>query len=329
MGMAEGLVHRGVHRLQRDAAAALDGVPGIHDEVGEDLVHLGGVDPRRPEGGRRLPDQRDVLPDEAPEHALGVLDQLVEVHLPGLDDLLAGEGQELADEVAGAHRGLPDLVQVLHALGILRQPLLEQVRIADDDAEHVVRVVGHASRQLTQGVQLLGLAQHGLQAFALRDVPDHDDDDVPVVPPGRLQGGFHVEGASIRGPARRQLQEQVALGPQLLVDGPLLPPEALLVALVEGVVEGREPLEVLPRHPVHGQGGIVDLQDPACRLVDEDRVGSGIEQGPKARLGLLEPGKLLLEFRVEALAGGLLAQPDDPVPHPVPVGGRAHHKASA
>ena len=60
-----------------------------------------------------LPEQVDILADQAPEHLEHARDGVVEVENLRGDGLLAGEGQKLAGEVGGALGGGSHFVQVL------------------------------------------------------------------------------------------------------------------------------------------------------------------------------------------------------------------------
>ena len=66
-------------------------------------------------------DELDVLADQPPQHLLDLGHDRVQVQDPGLQHLLAAEGQELAGEPGRALGGLRDLVDVLVRRGIRRQ----------------------------------------------------------------------------------------------------------------------------------------------------------------------------------------------------------------
>ena len=122
----------------------------------------------------------------------------------GADRLLAGKGQQLPGEVGRASGGLADLHRDRRAAGADRVHLLQgQLRIAEDDAEHVVEIVGHAAGQPAHGFHLLGLEELGLKSFpfllrllALGDVAEipHSADNLV---PHTLGLGETLEGSSI------------------------------------------------------------------------------------------------------------------------------------
>ena len=77
----------------------------------------------------------------------------------GRDGLLAGKGQQLAGKVRGAAGGLLDFLKIdMNGLGWV-QLLHGQLDVAKDHAQHVVEVVGHATRQPADGFHFLGLVK--------------------------------------------------------------------------------------------------------------------------------------------------------------------------
>ena len=121
-------------------------------------------------GHRSLPGQPgeiDVLADQPPQHLEHALHGLVQVEHLGGDGLLAGKGQQLPGEVGGALGRLPDFLQVgverLRRVHLLQR----QLRVAEDHAQHVVEIVGHAAGQPAHGFHLLGLGQLRLQLLLL------------------------------------------------------------------------------------------------------------------------------------------------------------------
>ena len=62
-----------------DRALPADGIPGVDQQVGEQLIQLGGIEPGLPVAGTRPPDDLDLLADDAPQHLERLLDGFVEV----------------------------------------------------------------------------------------------------------------------------------------------------------------------------------------------------------------------------------------------------------
>jgi hypothetical protein len=95
----------------------------------------------------------------------------------GLDDLAAAEHQQLARQRRGAVGGAADLLHVVAHRMVGRELALGEADAGEDDRQQVVEVVGHASGELADALQALGLRQPLLElgallgaAAALRDV---------------------------------------------------------------------------------------------------------------------------------------------------------------
>jgi len=134
-----------VVRLDGDLARIGDGVPGVDAQVGQDLVHLRGIDKDAFEIVPRQPGQIDVLADEPSQHLERTLHGLVEVQYLEVHGLLAGKRQKLARQIGRTLGGLLDLVQTgTHRL--VRPDFQQgQLRMTNDDAKHIVEVMGDAA----------------------------------------------------------------------------------------------------------------------------------------------------------------------------------------
>ena len=172
------------------------------------------------------------------------------------------EGQQLARQVRTAQGALHGKV---HAHGDLRLPalphvLLHALQIADDDGEHVVKIVCDPAGQLAQRVDLLDLRQLLLRPAPVGDVqPGADDllrpggradqhalvEDVAVGPVGALPAVFRAEGAA--GQGRRHLRQ-----------------DAVAVVGVDAVLPEVRPLREFTRG---------EAADPLDHLADELRAG--------------------------------------------------------
>ena len=154
-----------------------EGVPGVDDQVDQNLLKPGRIDLHRGEGNREPGLKGDVLPDDVSEHLQNVRHHLVDVEnlAPGL--LLAAEDQQLSDEADGPLSGFVDGPDVaadpLQGLRIFAgTPLQSQLGLSHDHRENVVEIVGDSSGQPPQGIELLGLNQLALQLPSLLLVPD-------------------------------------------------------------------------------------------------------------------------------------------------------------
>ena len=154
--------------FDRQAAAAGHGVSAVDDEVCDHLFELAavGLHDHRLLGQRRH--ELDVFADHPLQECVGLADDLVQVEHLGVQHLLASEGEQLPRQSGGpvgADQNLADVVcsAILSALeaaeGELAVPL--------DRDQQVVEVVCHAARKLSERLQLLGLAQPGLELRAL------------------------------------------------------------------------------------------------------------------------------------------------------------------
>ena len=83
----------------------------------------------------------------------------------------------MADELRGAVRGAEDFLKLTPLCRGPVQGHQGQFRVADDHAQHVVEIVGHATGQTAHGLHFLRVQQLGfepavffLQAQLLRDV---------------------------------------------------------------------------------------------------------------------------------------------------------------
>ena len=153
-----------VGRPQGENSPFGHGVPGVHRQVHQHLLELGGVHPNQTQVLPGAETDLHVLPQKTVEQTEAFLDPFVQVHHLGVQGLAAAEGQKLAGEVRGP------APQTLHLLQIPNRPLLPlqlppgQFRVAQDARQQVVEIVGHPSRQAPHGLHLLGLEELVLQA---------------------------------------------------------------------------------------------------------------------------------------------------------------------
>ena len=105
-----------------------------------------------------------------PEHLLEAAEHLVEVEEPRLERLLSTEREELPCQVRSPSARDSYLLDVI-ANGIARhEPVDDERRVAEDDREDVVEVVGDAAGELPDRVHLLRLAELILQSPPVVDV---------------------------------------------------------------------------------------------------------------------------------------------------------------
>jgi hypothetical protein len=78
-----------------------NGVAGVHAQVSQNLVYLGGIYENRPEVRSRQPIELDVFSDEALEHFEHAGNRVVQIEHLGRDSLFAGKGQQLPRQIGG------------------------------------------------------------------------------------------------------------------------------------------------------------------------------------------------------------------------------------
>ncbi len=131
-----------------------------------------------------------------------VEDDGVEVQYFRIKDLLPAEGQELAGQRGGALPRFLDLQAFLEQGVARRQALLENLAVADDHPQQIIKVMGDPAGELPNGFHFLSLAQLFLESFPLGDVPENGDgaflpgdiDDL-----GRIHGLTNFAGLCAKG----------------------------------------------------------------------------------------------------------------------------------
>ena len=152
------------------ASASGHGVAGVDGQVDDGLLQVVGVGANGIERIGQAQLEFDILADQAAEHFFGAGDDVVDIDHGGLHHLAAAEGQQLAGDGSGAVGGFKGFFKVAAQFGASRQVIQNHPAIAADDGQHVVEVVGHATRQPAHRFHLLGVHQLLLQGLALADV---------------------------------------------------------------------------------------------------------------------------------------------------------------
>ncbi len=181
------LIQPPVGRREGERAAIGHGVAGIEGQVEQGIFKLAGVD----DGLGQVLSQHGVHLDGfakgAPQQVGHPPHQLVQVDRFRLQGLAPREGQQAVDKGRPpVHRDQRPLYQgpQLRPLG---ESFIQQLEVAQDDRQQVVKVVGNSTRQLPYRFHLLRLPQPLLGDFALGDVARHDDND-RLVHARRLHG---------------------------------------------------------------------------------------------------------------------------------------------
>ena len=178
----------------------------------------------------------DVLAEGAFEHRGGVADHPVDLERLRVDDVAAGEGEQLPGERRGPLGRGADLTDVADGHRILDLPA-EQRRVVEDHAEQVVEVVGDPAGQLAQALEAVGplallvegLAPRlGLGLDAVAGVADRGEDELPALPVlDRAQADVRLEHRPVL--AARHEVETGAEGSRLGIGRDLRPAPLVVV----------------------------------------------------------------------------------------------------
>ena len=106
----------------------------------------------------------NVAAQGADQHLVHGLDALLEVGDHRVERLASRERQQLARKAFAAIGGRMDRVDRLQVLGI-GEPAAQQLRVAADDHQQIVEVVGDAAGQLAERLHLLRLGELLLRAL--------------------------------------------------------------------------------------------------------------------------------------------------------------------
>ena len=106
----------------------------------------------------------DAFADGAPQQFPNVVDQLVQIDIPNVDDLFAAEDQQLTGQMRGAVDRGSDLFERFSHLRFDVLFLHQERGVTLDDTEQIVKVMSDAGGQLADGFHLLRLALLCLQS---------------------------------------------------------------------------------------------------------------------------------------------------------------------
>ena len=179
-------------RLDGQRATAGHGVAPVHRQVHEHLLELPGIDSDAARAFGQRERDSDVLAKQRPKELDGQPDPLVGVDYLRLNQLSAGEGQQLAGDVRRAFCGLIDCPQIL----VARMLLTAQLRVAQNRRECVVQVVRDSTREAAYSLELLAVKQLRLEGIALGRI-DADAGNVRAI--AHLKS-LHVDRAWISRP---------------------------------------------------------------------------------------------------------------------------------
>ncbi len=295
---------RGAHR---DPAPALHGVGRVEDDVHENLIELLDVGRNKGQLGVQVHVELHILEKGlVDQKKLGPKQGLVDVLEAGLPGGLAGEGEQLVDDIPAA---LPVGEDPLHVRAqLLLQLVFLQDKLGKKDyaPQGVVYLVGHPGGQLADGAHLLGLEELDPGPVQFLGHPPLLPQVVKKAHRGRLPASFVDDGrGKADGNGGAVLVDQLGLvGLQL--SGPAEVPAAEQghdlpgpVAVVD-VPDGDQVIGLLLAVARDCAGGPVEDDDPAGHVRGDDGVGRTHDQVFEEGVGPLQlpigPAVFLLDL---------------------------------
>ena len=112
--------------------------------------------------------------DDFFQEADGFGDVLIEIDVAGLQNLAAGEGEELASERGSANGLMANFIEVAMEASFGVGLVHAEFGPAENGADHVVEIVGDAAGQLADGFEFLGLTDLFFQREAFGNFLDDD-----------------------------------------------------------------------------------------------------------------------------------------------------------
>ena len=268
-----------VRGLDDQLAAFGHRVARVDHEVREDLLDLARVRVDAIQVRLEVRVQRDVLPDDARQHLRDVADDRVELEEPRLHGLLPAERQQLPGQRRGAIPRVHDLREVGARGVILGERLSDELGAREDDREDVVEVVGDAARELTDRLELLGLAQLFLELARLGDIHADRELAAATVEHEVVRGHLDVEPRAVVTAHALRAEIDDTGGPRVV----------RVAREVGHEIEDRARRELLAGVAEQQRRALVDRDKPTVERVEHaDRHGAQVEQQPLALERLLE-----------------------------------------
>jgi hypothetical protein len=148
---------------------------GVAQEMFEGAPHLLGVERQGGIGRAESALDPDIVGPlgRRPHEQVGDERMHVDRHQEGL--MLVGVKHQLPHDVGAAAAGLDDRVAVGADLRVVGRALPQQARVAENDGEEIVEIVGDAAGKGPQAFQPLRLAQAGVELPAFPLVDERDE----------------------------------------------------------------------------------------------------------------------------------------------------------
>ena len=155
-------------RSDRDGAAVRHGIARVDCQIDEDLFELAGINSDGPREFIEVGNQLDPGADEAAQHFSQRRNGGVRAKDLRRDDFFATEHQQLPGQRGGLFAG-PD--NFIRQAGIAPgESRAQNFRVAVDDGQQVIEIVGDAPREPADRLHFLRLPQVGFETAALREV---------------------------------------------------------------------------------------------------------------------------------------------------------------
>src|SRR5690242_1121398 len=148
--------------LNSEFSALRHGVPRIEDEIDDDLLNLNRVNHDAAQRRIQRVVKLDVLVDQPGQKPFGFRYDGVEIHNLGMKNLPPAEGQQLASQGGGTVRCFSNLRHTPNRRISRLERFRQKLCVPIDHAEQVVEVVRQTSRESSDGLELLRLANHVL-----------------------------------------------------------------------------------------------------------------------------------------------------------------------
>ena len=151
------LVEIDVGGLDRQGAALRHGIPRIHRQVHDNLLHLAVIRLDAGQFGAEPQHDAHVFADQSFQHPPHAGDDSVQIEHRRLDDLLAAERQQLTREPRRRHTRVLDFHDVRLALVVRLEIGEQQLAESENHGEQIVEIVRHAAGQPSHRLHLLSL----------------------------------------------------------------------------------------------------------------------------------------------------------------------------
>src|ERR1700722_19611463 len=166
------LVEHNFPGFNEELAALGHGIASVNAQVHDDLFDLGwvGTNHRQVRGQIRF--DFNIAAEDFFQEAESFGDVLIEIYVARLENLAAGEGQQLTGQGGRANGLMPNFIEVAVEASVGVGFVHAEFGPAEDGTNHVVKVVSDPASQLADGFKFLGLANLLFQGQAFGNLLD-------------------------------------------------------------------------------------------------------------------------------------------------------------